>query len=84
MLDAWNSWDIPYTMLMAERLSEHDITRLAEPVLADKLDSYLRIQLILPSRLVEVNTSTLAGDFDLLLNIELWTSFSPISIGQEV
>ena len=44
MLDAWNSWDIPYTLLMAERLAEYDISWLEEPVLADKLDSYLRIQ----------------------------------------
>jgi len=44
MLDAWNSWDIPYTLLMAERLSEYDISWLEEPVLADKLDSYLKIQ----------------------------------------
>ncbi len=44
MLDAWNSWDVPYSIKMANRLAEYDIRWLEEPVLADKLDSYKEIQ----------------------------------------
>jgi L-rhamnonate dehydratase len=44
MLDAWSSWDVPYAIRMAEQLAEYDIRWLEEPVLADKLDSYIEIQ----------------------------------------
>ena len=44
MLDAWSSWDVPYAIRMAKELAEYDIRWLEEPVLADKLDSYIEIQ----------------------------------------
>jgi L-rhamnonate dehydratase len=44
MLDAWSSWDVPYTIKMAERLAGLDIRWLEEPVMADKLESYVEIQ----------------------------------------
>lgn len=44
MLDAWSSWDVPYAIKMARRLEEFNIRLLEEPVLADKLDSYVQIQ----------------------------------------
>ena len=44
MLDAWSSWDVPYAIRMAHELAEYGIRWLEEPVLADKLDSYLEIQ----------------------------------------
>jgi L-alanine-DL-glutamate epimerase-like enolase superfamily enzyme len=36
MLDAWSSWDVPYTIQMAERVAEYDVRWIEEPVLADK------------------------------------------------
>ena len=44
MLDAWSSWDVPYSIKMSQRLAEYDIRWLEEPVMADKLDSYIEIQ----------------------------------------
>ncbi|MCH9010054.1 MAG: mandelate racemase/muconate lactonizing protein [Chloroflexi bacterium] len=44
MLDAWNSWDVPYSINMARRLAEYNVRWLEEPVLADKLESYKEIQ----------------------------------------
>ncbi|MCZ6678128.1 MAG: mandelate racemase/muconate lactonizing protein [Candidatus Poribacteria bacterium] len=44
MLDAWSSWDVPYSIKMAEHLAAYDIHWLEEPVLADKLESYVEIQ----------------------------------------
>ena len=44
MLDAWSSWDVPYAIRMAHELAEHGIRWLEEPVMADKLDSYVDIQ----------------------------------------
>ena len=51
MLDAWSSWDVPYAIRMANQLAEYDIHWLEEPVLADKLDSYIEIQRNSPIRI---------------------------------
>ena len=37
MLDAWMSWDVPYTVAMAERLAEFGPRWIEEPVLPDKI-----------------------------------------------
>ena len=44
MLDAWSSWDVPYSLKMAGYLAELDVRWLEEPVLADKLESYIELQ----------------------------------------
>jgi L-rhamnonate dehydratase len=44
MLDCWMSWDVPYTIQMAERLEEYEPRWLEEPVLPDKIDSYAEIR----------------------------------------
>jgi L-alanine-DL-glutamate epimerase-like enolase superfamily enzyme len=36
MLDAWMSWDVPYTIAMAERLAEYRPRWIEEPMLPDK------------------------------------------------
>ena len=44
MLDCWMSWDVPYTVAMAERLEDYEPSWLEEPVLPDKIDSYAAIR----------------------------------------
>jgi L-alanine-DL-glutamate epimerase-like enolase superfamily enzyme len=44
MLDAWMSWDVPYTIQMAERLVEFAPRWIEEPVLPDKVASYAEIR----------------------------------------
>jgi L-rhamnonate dehydratase len=44
MLDCWMSWDVPYTIAMAERLEEYGPRWLEEPVLPDKIESYAEIR----------------------------------------
>jgi L-alanine-DL-glutamate epimerase-like enolase superfamily enzyme len=44
MLDCWMSWDVPYTVAMAERLEEFEPRWLEEPVLPDKIESYATIR----------------------------------------
>lgn len=43
MLDAWMSWDVPYTLAMAERLVDMRPRWIEEPVLPDKIESYAEI-----------------------------------------
>ncbi len=44
MLDCWMSWDVPYTVQMAELLEEFAPRWLEEPVLPDKIESYAEIR----------------------------------------
>lgn len=44
MLDAWSSWDVPYTIQMAARLEEYMPRWIEEPVLADKIAQYAEIR----------------------------------------
>jgi L-rhamnonate dehydratase len=44
MLDCWMSWDVPYTVAMAERLEDYEPRWLEEPVLPDKIQSYAEIR----------------------------------------
>ena len=44
MLDCWMSWDVPYTVAMAERLEDYEPKWLEEPVLPDKIESYATIR----------------------------------------
>ncbi|HTF53886.1 MAG TPA: enolase C-terminal domain-like protein [Pseudonocardia sp.] len=43
MVDAWMSWDVPYTLRMADRLAEYAPRWIEEPVLPDKPHSYAEI-----------------------------------------
>lgn len=44
MLDCWMSWDVPYTLAMAQRLVPYAPRWLEEPVLPDKIEQYARIR----------------------------------------
>lgn len=44
MLDCWMSWDVPYTIHMADRLQDYQPRWLEEPVLPDKIDQYAEIR----------------------------------------
>ena len=44
MMDAWSSCNIPYTLKMANQIAKYDIKWIEEPVLADKIDSYVELQ----------------------------------------
>jgi L-alanine-DL-glutamate epimerase-like enolase superfamily enzyme len=44
MFDCWMSWDVPYTVAMAERMEEFEPRWIEEPVLPDKIESYAEIR----------------------------------------
>jgi L-rhamnonate dehydratase len=44
MFDCWMSWDVPYTIKMAEQLEEFQPRWLEEPVLPDRIESYAEIR----------------------------------------
>jgi L-alanine-DL-glutamate epimerase-like enolase superfamily enzyme len=48
MLDCWKSWDVPYTLKMAELLAEYRPFWFEEPVLPDLPQSYARLRAACP------------------------------------
>jgi L-alanine-DL-glutamate epimerase-like enolase superfamily enzyme len=48
MIDAWMSWDVPYTLAMANRLKPYDPRWIEEPVLPDKIAQYAEIRATSP------------------------------------
>jgi L-rhamnonate dehydratase len=44
MIDAWMSWDVPYTLRFAERVADYDVRWIEEPVQPDMADSYAEIR----------------------------------------
>jgi L-alanine-DL-glutamate epimerase-like enolase superfamily enzyme len=46
MLDAWMSWNAPYTIAMAERLAPLRPRWIEEPVMPDRIESYAEIKRI--------------------------------------
>ncbi|MGI8406629.1 MAG: enolase C-terminal domain-like protein [Thermomicrobiales bacterium] len=44
MIDAWMSWDVPYTVKMSHLLIDYNPRWLEEPVMPDKIDSYAQIR----------------------------------------
>ena len=48
MLDAWSSWDVPYAVIMAERIAEYRPRWLEEPVLADRIESHAEVKRRMP------------------------------------
>ena len=52
MVDAWMSWDVPYTLRMAEAFAEYRPRWIEEPVLPDKVDSYAEIRRRIGNRIL--------------------------------
>jgi L-alanine-DL-glutamate epimerase-like enolase superfamily enzyme len=48
MIDCWKSWDVPYTLKMAELLAEYHPFWFEEPVLPDLPQSYARLRAACP------------------------------------
>ena len=48
MLDCWMSWDVPYTIEMAERMAKYRPRWIEEPVMPDKISSYAQIRAASP------------------------------------
>ena len=44
MFDCWMSWDVPYTVMMADRMAAYRPRWIEEPCLPDKIDSYAEIR----------------------------------------
>ncbi len=48
MMDAWNSWDVPYTLKIAELTQEYGVAWIEEPVMPDMYQSYAELKALSP------------------------------------
>jgi L-rhamnonate dehydratase len=48
MMDAWNSWDVPYTLKIAELTQEYDVAWIEEPVMPDMYQAYATLKALSP------------------------------------
>lgn len=44
MFDCWMSWDVPYTVMMADRMAAYRPRWIEEPCLPDRIESYAEIR----------------------------------------
>lgn len=51
MIDCWNSWDVPYTLKMADLMADYQPYWFEEPVLADLPESYARLRAECPVKI---------------------------------
>lgn len=55
MLDAWNSWDLPYAVQVGKRIAEFEPRWVEEPTLPDKIGVYAEIRRALNSMGIPVS-----------------------------
>jgi L-rhamnonate dehydratase len=48
MIDAWNSWDVPYTLKIAELIKDYRISWIEEPVMPDFVEGYAKLRALSP------------------------------------
>jgi L-rhamnonate dehydratase len=50
MIDAWMSWDVPYTLEFAELAADYDLHWIEDPVMPERLDSFAELNRRLGNR----------------------------------
>ena len=70
MIDCWSSWDVPYTLKMADLLSEYRPFWFEEPVLADLPESYAYLRALCPIRITGAEHEYTRWGCKLLMDME--------------
>jgi len=77
MLDAWSSWDVRYTMRIAERLKEYDVAWIEEPVMADLVESYSYLNAHCPIPIAGGEHEYTRWGFKSLLDVDACAVYQP-------
>jgi len=70
MLDCWSSWDVPYTLKMADLLNEYHPLWFEEPVLADLPQSYAHLHALCPISIAGAEHEYTRWGCKLLMDME--------------
>ena len=77
MLDAWSSWDVPYTLRIAEALAQYDITWIEEPVMPDLVQSYAKLNALCPIPIAGGEHEYTRWGFKALMDIDACDVYQP-------
>ncbi|MFH1639972.1 MAG: enolase C-terminal domain-like protein [Chloroflexota bacterium] len=77
MLDAWNSWTVPYTLKMAELLKEYRPAWFEEPVLPDLPQSYAKLRAACPVPIAGGEHEYTRWGFKMLMDMEAADVYQP-------
>jgi len=80
MLDAWNSWDVPYTLKMAELLKEYRPAWIEEPVFIDLPKSYAYLRAHSPIPIAGGEHEYTRWGFKQLMDINAIDIYQPDAI----
>lgn len=81
MIDAWKSWDVPYTLKMAEVLSEFNPYWIEEPLLPDYLEGYADITAASPVRIAGGEAHYTRFEFELMMDMKCCDFYQPEPVG---
>jgi len=77
MIDAWNSWDVPYTLKIAELVQEYSLSWIEEPVLPDLSQSYARLRAKCPVAIAGGEHEYTRWGFKMLMDMGAMDIYQP-------
>ena len=77
MLDAWSSWDVGYTLRIADRLKEYDLAYIEEPVMADLIPSYAKLSASCPIAISGGEHEYTRWGFKSMLDVDACELYQP-------
>lgn len=77
MIDAWNSWDVPYTLKVAELIRGYDVSWIEEPVMPDLIESYAKLTAMSPVPIAGGEHEYTRWGFKALMDMEAMNIYQP-------
>ena len=77
MIDCWNSWDVPYTLKMAELLAEYRPFWFEQPVLPDLYQSFAQLRAACPVTIAGGEHTYTRWSFKMLMDMGAMDVYNP-------
>ncbi len=77
MIDAWKSWDVPYTLKMAEVLEEYDPYWFEEPLIPDRVMDFAELTAACPVLITSGEQEYTRWTFQLMMDMRAVDIYQP-------
>ncbi len=77
MIDAWKSWDVPYTIKMADILEEYNIHWIEEPIWPDLYEGYSEVTAASPIMIATGEAHITRFEFELMMDLKCANLYQP-------
>ncbi|MFH1639903.1 MAG: enolase C-terminal domain-like protein [Chloroflexota bacterium] len=77
MIDAWKSWDIPYTLKMADMLGEYDPYWFEEPLIPDRVEDFAELTAACPVLITTGEQEYTRWAFQLMMDMKAADIYQP-------